>query len=131
MDPVTTSALVAVLMKVFDGATGEAGKEIWSSLTGLVKKTFGQASEPAEATEELEQHPGDQARIEVLAESLAAEAQRDPEFATDLRRWLADMRWDSSGDGDVTNMIGGSARIGGPVVQGRDFTGEITFGDRG
>jgi hypothetical protein len=131
MDPVTTSALVAVLMKVLDGATGEAGKETWTALTGLVKKTFGRRSEPAEATEELERHPADQPQIEALAESLTAESRRDPEFAVALRAWLADARRESSSDGDVTNVIGGSAQISGSAVQGRDFTGDITFGDRG
>jgi hypothetical protein len=130
MDPITASALVAVLTKVFDGATSEAGKEIWTALTRSVKKAFGRGSGPVEATEEVERHPGDQARIEALAESLAAEARRDPEFATDLRHWLTNARRDFNTDGDVTNMIGGSAQIGGPVVQGRDFTGDITFGNR-
>jgi hypothetical protein len=117
-------------MKVFDSAAGEAGKGLWTSLTGLVKKTFGRGSEPVEAFEELDRQPGDQARTMALAESLAAEAERDPEFAADLRRWLVEAQRNASGDGDVTNVIGGSARIGGPVVPGRDFTGDVTFGDR-
>ncbi|MCW2903080.1 MAG: hypothetical protein JWO67_5345 [Streptosporangiaceae bacterium] len=131
MDPITTSALVAVLMKVVDGASGEAGKETWAALTGLVKRTFGHRSEPAEATEELERHPGEEARLEALAESLATESRRDPDFAGALRDWLADAQRVSTGAGDVTNVIGGSARISGSVVQGRDFTGDITFGGRG
>jgi hypothetical protein len=130
MDPMT-SVLIAVFMKVFGGVTGEAGKDTWAALTGLVKKTFGRRSELAEATGELERDPGNQARLEALAESLVAEARRDPEFAVALRGWLAGARRTSSGDGDVTNVIGGSAQIGGPVVQGRDFTGDITFGDHG
>lgn len=130
VDPITTPALVAVLTKMFDGAGSEAGKEIWTSLSGLAKKVFGRGSESVEAIEDLERQPGDQARIEALAGSLVVQAERDPEFAADLRCWLADARQVASGDGDVTNVIGGSARIGGPVVQGRDFTGGITFGGR-
>ncbi|GAA2080847.1 hypothetical protein [Actinomadura alba] len=130
MDPITTSALVAVLTKVFDGASGEAGRATWSALTTLVRNAFGGRSEPAEATGELERQPGDPARIEAVAASLAAQARLDPEFADELRHWLEDAQRPSSAEGDTINVVGGSAEIGGNVVQARDISGGIGFGDR-
>jgi hypothetical protein len=41
MDPITTSALVAVLTKVFDGASGEAGRATWSSHRTPAKRHSG------------------------------------------------------------------------------------------
>ena len=61
-----------------------------------------------------------------LAGALTAAADLDPDFAADLRRWLADA---GQAGGDVTNIIGGSAKVSGNVVQARDIHGSITFGD--
>src|SRR3954470_3248556 len=44
----TTSALAAVLMKVLDGASGEAGTQVWTSLTTLARRAFGRGSRPAD-----------------------------------------------------------------------------------
>ena len=128
MDPLTAPALAAVLSKIFDGATAEVGKQAWTALTGLVRRTFGgrDRSRPMRAVAELERHPDDPAQITELAGALAAAADLDPDFAADLRQWLADA---GPAGGDVTNVIGGSAQIRGTVVQARDIHGSITLGD--
>lgn len=128
MDPVTAPALAAVLSKIFDGAVNEVGRQTWTTLTGLVRRTFGDRdrSRPMRAVAELEQQPADPARVEELAGALAAAAELDPDFAADLRQWLAEAGQPA---GDVTNVIGGSAKIRGTVVQARDIHGSITFGD--
>jgi hypothetical protein len=128
MDPLTAPALAAVLARIFDGAVSEVGRQTWTALTGLVRRTFGDRdrSRPMRAVAELERHPDDPAKITELAGALAAAADLDPDFAADLSQWLADA---GPTDGDVTNVIGGSAQIHGTVVQARDIHGSITFGD--
>ncbi|HEU5161437.1 MAG TPA: hypothetical protein VFU43_30885 [Streptosporangiaceae bacterium] len=128
MDPITTPVVAAILVKIFDDAAGKAGKQAWTALTGLVRRAFGgrDKSRPVQAVTELERHPGDPARVEELAGALAAAADLDPEFAADLRRWLADAEQVSGG---VTNIVGGSAQVHGNLVQARDIHGSITFGD--
>jgi hypothetical protein len=128
MDPITAPALAAVLSKIFDGAVAEVGRQTWTTLTGLVRRAFGdkERSRPMRAVAELERHPDDPARVDELAGALAAAADLDPDFAADLRQWLADA---GQPGGDVTNVIGGSAQVRGTVVQARDIHGSITFGD--
>jgi hypothetical protein len=130
MDPLTAPALAAVLAKIFDGAVNEVGRQTWTTLTDLVRRTFGgrDRSRPMRAVAELDLHPDDPARLEELAGALAAAAELDPDFAADLRQWLSDAGQPA---GDVTNVIGGSAKIRGTVVQARDIHGSITFGDPG
>lgn len=127
MDPITTSALAAVLLKVLDGASGEAGRQVWTKFTDTVQRAFGRRSEPAEATRELAANPGDEDRAEVLAGTLLAEAERDEELRAELGEWFAEARR-VTGEGDVTNVIGGNAQIHGNAIQARDISGDITFG---
>jgi hypothetical protein len=128
MDPITAPIIAAAVAKVFNGAAGEAGKQTWTALAGLVRSAFGgrDRSRPVLAVEELERHPGDPALVESLAGALADAADLDPDFAGDLRRWLADADRTS---GDVANIVAGSAQVYGNVVQARDIHGPITFGD--
>jgi hypothetical protein len=128
MDPITAPMVATALAKVCDGAAGEAGKQAWTALTGLVRRVFGgrDRSRPMMAVAELERHPGDPARVEELAGVLAAAADLDPDFAADLREWLTEAG--QAGDGG-TNIIAGSAQVHGDVVQARDIHGSITFGD--
>jgi hypothetical protein len=130
MDPLTAPALAAVLSKIFDGGTNEVGRQAWTALTGLVRRAFGDKdrSRPMRAVAELERHPDDQAKVEELAGALTAAADLDPDFAADLRQWLADA---APAGGNVSNIIGGSAEIRGTVVQARDIHGSITFHDPG
>src|SRR3954452_23286929 len=116
MDPITAPVVAAALAKVFDGAAGEAGKQAWTALADLVRRAFGgrDRSRPMRCIAEVEEHPGDPARVDELAGALTAAAALDPDFAADLRQWLAEA--DQTGDG-VTNIIGGSAEVHGNVIQ--------------
>src|SRR6266545_3090859 len=127
MDPITAPMVAAALAGIFEGASGEAGKQAWAALTGLVRHAFGgrERSRPMRAVAELERHPGDPGRVEELAGALAAAADLDPEFGADLREWLTDV---GTAGGDVTNIISGSAQVHGNVVQARDIYGSTTFG---
>src|SRR5690348_13938757 len=46
MDPVTTTALAAVLVKVLDGASGEAGRQLWSGFCTLARRTATRRTRP-------------------------------------------------------------------------------------
>lgn len=127
MDPITTPVLAMVLLKVLDGATGEAGRQLWTKFAGTVQRAFGRKSPQSEATRELEANPADSGRAEVLAGQVVAGAQEDPELRAELEEWFAQAR-QVTGQGDVTNTIGGNAQVSGNVVQARDIQGGISFG---
>ncbi|MDW6062120.1 hypothetical protein SAZ11_33970 [Streptomyces sp. FXJ1.4098] len=66
----------------------------------------------------------DSLRLVLLIQEPAAE---DPQFARAFQDWLS--RYGTiAGSGEVHNTISGGS-IHGPVIQGRDFHGSITFGD--
>ncbi|HEX6472472.1 MAG TPA: hypothetical protein VF069_25490 [Streptosporangiaceae bacterium] len=130
MDPITAPMVVGALTKVFSGTAEEVGRQAWTTLTGVVRRAFGgrERSRPMRAVAELDRHPGDPARMEALAAALVAAADLDPDFAADLRGWLADTGAVRAG-GAVTNVITGAATLHGPVIQARDIHGGITYGD--
>jgi tetratricopeptide (TPR) repeat protein len=67
-------------------------------------------------------------RLLPLAELLAWQAAHSPSFAETLRGWLVDTvasRSSSTTGHQVSNTIGTSARIVGPVIQARDITGSV------
>lgn len=129
MDPITASALTAVLLKVGEGATSEAGKQLWEKFSGLVGRAFGRTAPEVSAARELEAGNADQNQVEALAQVVAAQSERDPELADELREWIARVEQSASGGGNVTNTISGNAKIGGSVIQGRDFHGNINLGN--
>ncbi|MBO2446916.1 hypothetical protein J4573_07425 [Actinomadura barringtoniae] len=128
MDPITASALTAVLLKVGEGATGEAGKQLWEKFTGLVKTAFGRTAPEVSAAQELQTGNADQTQVESLAQAVVAMSERDPELAQGLRAWIAEAEQPAS-TGNVTNTISGNAKVTGSVIQGRDFHGNINLGN--
>lgn len=124
MDPISVSALVALLSKIFDGATGKAGEQAWDSLSSTVRRAFGRRSTSAEAVKRLGERPGDPEAIKALADALVAESERDRQAAAQLRHWVAGAHRTLDG-GSVTNVVSG--QVGGHVVQSRDIHGDITF----
>jgi hypothetical protein len=125
VDPVSVTLLAGAITAMATGAGGEAGKQAWTSLTTLVHRAFGRHSTLAA----LEAAPDDQGQATVLATVLTDHADKDRSFAAELRTWLDDARRILQLSEDhVTNIIGGSAQVHGPVFQGRDFTGPISFG---
>jgi hypothetical protein len=128
MDPITASALTAVLLKVGEGVTSEAGKQLWEKFTGVVKGAFGRTAPEVSAARELEAGNADRGQVEALAQVLAAQSERDPELAEDLRAWIAEVEQRSPNGGDVTNIISGNAKVRGNVLQTRDVHGNINLG---
>jgi hypothetical protein len=121
LDPLSVPAVIAVISTVLAATASEAGKGLWDSLTGLVRRSFGHDSAP---TRIIEGDP-DPGQIEELAHTLTARAASDPDFAEALRGWSSLVP-----TGNVTNHIGDDAYIEGDVVQARDIHGSITFGNR-
>lgn len=118
--------LVTAIGALAGGAAGEIGRQAWLSLVGLVKKAFGRESAATSELDRLAADPATPENAERLAELLLTYAHDNPSFAADLRAWVTAMTRDG-----VTNTVTGNAQIHGPVVQGRDFTGPITFGSPG
>ncbi len=129
VDPVSVTLLAGAITAMATGAGGEAGKQAWTSLTALVHKAFGRHSPPEATLTALEAAPDDQGQATTLATVLTDHADKNRSFAAELRTWLGDARRILQlSDDQVTNIIGGSAQVHGPVFQGRDFTGPISFG---
>jgi hypothetical protein len=129
VDPVSVTLLTGAITAMATGAGGEAGKQGWTSLTALVHKAFGRRSSPETMLTALEAAPKDQGQATALATVLTDHAEKDRTFAIELRAWLSEARRILHLDDDqITNIVGGGAQIRGPVFQGRDFTGPISFG---
>jgi hypothetical protein len=118
MDPSVIPTLAAVLSAIAGGAAGEVGKSAWSSLTGLVRRRFGDDAVAAIEGATPEETTG----------SLVERAQADPEFGEALTSWTAETARLVQVKHDVSNTISGDAKITGPVVQAGDIFGSITFG---
>ncbi|GAB3986648.1 hypothetical protein GCM10029978_102720 [Actinoallomurus acanthiterrae] len=121
MDPVSVSALVTLLSKIFDGTTGKVGEQLWDNLSSVVRRAFGRRSTSVEAAKRLGERPGDADSIRALAEALIADSARDPQGAVQVRHWVARAEHALAGDGAVGNTVTGD------VVRTRDFHGDITF----
>ncbi|MEH0574954.1 MULTISPECIES: hypothetical protein [Streptomyces] len=124
MDPVS----VGLLASLAGGAGGEVGRQVWTSLTALVRRPFrhGEDSAGGPATGEdelmrLQQTPGDGSRAHALSTALAVRAALDPDFATALTAWHEQAKLVRTGDGTVNNSISGGSYYA-PVIQGRDIS---------
>jgi hypothetical protein len=132
MDPLTVSAVAAVVNKFLGEAAAEAGKSAWSGLVRLVRSALPDRPAVAQAAEQLTPGTGsapDQAVVIDLSHELVSLARTDAGFDAALREWLDRARSLSvSVEGGVTtNVISGSATVHGNVVQARDV-GSISLG---
>ncbi|MFD5388771.1 hypothetical protein ACFWMG_28320 [Streptomyces sp. NPDC127074] len=129
MDPVTAGALVTAVNAAVSGAGGEAGRRALESFGTLVRRVLRRGEgEPAGEPEPVAIPYDDGERLRQLAELLAERARQDPEFGRDLASWMREHGEAAGEAGAVHNSIAGDARITGPVVQGRDFNGPVSFG---
>ncbi|MES4908084.1 MULTISPECIES: hypothetical protein [unclassified Streptomyces] len=149
MDPVTAGALIAAVNAVVSGAGGEAGRRALEALGALSRRVLRRSpSDPAaDPASDPSGAPGadpagdpagdggpvaipydDPEQLRRLAELLAEQARRDPELARDLAAWMSRYGTPAQEAGTVHNSVSGDARITGPVIQGRDFHGPISFG---
>ena len=133
VDPVTVGA---VLLAVVTGVSEALGGQLWAGVVSLVRRPFRSKQEsdaaPAVASGEaemlaLQQSRGDRQKAVALAEVLLARAEADAGFDRALKDWWAQAEPVREKVGNVTNTISGGSQYG-PVLQGRDFTGPITFG---
>ncbi|MEV0399796.1 hypothetical protein [Actinoallomurus sp. NPDC050550] len=125
MDPVSVSALVTLLSKIFDGTTGKVGEQLWDNLTSVVRRAFGRRSTSVEAAKRLGERPGDADSIRSLAEALVADSARDPQGAVQVRHWVARAERELVDAGSISSTIPGDVHRN--VVQARDIHGDITF----
>ncbi|OAH14636.1 hypothetical protein [Streptomyces jeddahensis] len=130
MDVASAGALATAISAAAASSLGtEAGRRSWESLLALWHRagTSRQRSEidrPEPQDIDLPD-PQDNDQVRALIGRVIEEGERDPAFAAELADWA---RQYGFADGSVQNTVSGNARIDGPVIQGRDFSGPITFG---
>ncbi|MDQ0595685.1 hypothetical protein QF037_000030 [Streptomyces canus] len=127
MDPISAALLVAIAT----GAAGEAGKQLWGGLAGLVRRRpAGETAELNAASSNpgeselalLAQSPDDVDLARALSEALTHRAEHDEAFRAGLMQWHQQAQALRTGDGETKNTISGGNQSG-PVLQGRDFSG--------
>lgn len=141
MDPLTAGALIAAVNAVVSGAGGEAGRRALEGLSALSRRVLRRgggdpaadpgadpAGAPAGDGEPVTIPYDDPEQLRRLAELLVERARQDPELSRDLAAWMSRYGTPSGEAGAVHNSISGDSRITGPVIQGRDFHGPISFG---
>ncbi|MEU0806359.1 hypothetical protein [Streptomyces sp. NPDC005970] len=141
MDPLTAGALIAAVNAVVSGAGGEAGRRALEGLSALSRRVLRRGAadpgadpagdpgaDPAGDGEPVTIPYDDPEQLRRLAELLVERARQDPELSRDLAAWMSRYGTPSGEAGAVHNSVLGDARITGPVIQGRDFHGPISFG---
>lgn len=114
MDPLILSTLTATITALASGTAGEAGKQAWAALTGLVRTKSSRESTALALAAEVEREP-DELRAETLVRALLA---ADPAAEEWLQAWLQQAQPLVQAAPEVQNTIGGDARIQGDVFQG-------------
>ena len=132
MDPVSVGLLAALA----NGSGGEIGRQAWATLSALVRRPFRRGRQDTQGAPvvssgeaelvELERAPADSGRAQALSTALAVRVGVDADFRTNLEQWHEQARLVRTGDGEVHNEISGGTFNGGPIQQGRDFSG-ISF----
>ncbi|MFJ2833664.1 hypothetical protein ACIPC1_40020 [Streptomyces sp. NPDC087263] len=130
MDPISVGLLAALA----GGFGGEAGRQVWASLSNLVHRpvrraeathgTLAVSSGEPELTA-LAQAPDEAERAHALSTAMAVRAAADPDFAAALDHWVEQARGVDTNKKEVRNEISGGTQYG-PVLQGRDFS-QLTF----
>ncbi|MGH3908327.1 MAG: hypothetical protein ACRDTE_29705 [Pseudonocardiaceae bacterium] len=127
LDPISITALTTAITAAARGAAGEAGKQTWNTLTNLVRKAFGLHSPPGTDLTALRSTPDNEHRAVELATALTTRAREQQAFADALIDWLTTVQRDLDlSEGKITNTVSGD--VHGSILQGRDFSGPITFG---
>lgn len=123
MDPSVIPTLAVIVSAIIGGAAGEAGKHAWTSLATLVSRRFDNEAHAAAALEQFDtQSP------EEIVKVLVDHANSDADFEMELAKWTNDTICLIQHRRDVSNTIGGDARISGPVIQAGNVLGSINFG---
>jgi Tfp pilus assembly protein PilV len=117
MDAAVATVVLSSVNAAMNSASQEAGKQTWQSLVALVRRA---RREPDAVVEPV--------HADSLTATLIEAAGRDPQFAADLCNWIESIARLAGSNDTVNNTVSNGARITGNVVQGRDFSGPITFG---
>ncbi|MCC3654640.1 hypothetical protein LIX60_24870 [Streptomyces sp. S07_1.15] len=134
METVSAVALMSVMTAAGAQVGSEAARQALEQLSSLVRRAFHRERElpgaPPDSVPDLTgAGPEDFRRY---AEILVSRAEEDGELAALLAAWVQHHRTalgvPEADAGPSGNTVSGNARIGGPLVQGRDFHGGITFG---
>jgi hypothetical protein len=126
MDTASAGAIAAAVSAAASSAGTEAGRHAWESLLALCRRIgTGRAGDEVALPDDA----GDEEQVRTLTTRVIEESERDEAFAADLEAWAGrhgfTVRIDS---GSVHNTVSGDARVSGPLIQGRDFSGPINFG---
>jgi hypothetical protein len=122
VDPVSAASLASVIGGLLGGAGEAAGSTAIAGLGRVLRKAT-QRKPSSPEIERMISRP-ELADSERIADYLAAAASSDPEFNEELKLWISQtqIQLDRS---QTINEVSGSS---GPVVQGRDSNGPVTFG---
>lgn len=124
MDAASASAIAAAVSGAASSVGTEAGRHAWESLLALCRRVGGRQPEDAIV---LPDDAGDEEQVRILTTRVIEEGERDETFAAGLESWAAQHGFPLRIDGGaVHNSVSGD--VSGPVIQGRDFSGPITFG---
>lgn len=127
MDSASADAIAAAISGAAGSVGTEAGRHAWESLLALCRRIGGRRGGDEVALPGPD--PGDEEQVRVLTARVIEESERDEDFAAALHTWAERHGFPlGTGSGDVHNTVSGDARISGPVIQGRDFSGPISFG---
>lgn len=131
-DSFSGTLVAATITAIANGAAGEAGKQAWTSLTGLIRKALGRNPPLKTELQAIQKVPHDEYGIAEFVATLAALARDDQEFSANLAFWLTrtqhDLNLDFSKDKNVNTITGNdlSAQAGN-VVQARSIYGGLHF----
>jgi hypothetical protein len=134
MEPIS----LGLLMALVGGASGEMGKQAWTSLTELVRRPFHRSAtvghpgdldttKTGEAELTALEHAPDNAVIaEALSQALAQRAAHDPDFRAGLQAWHDHAHLVSIANQNTdAHVVVRDATFNAPTVLGRDFSGPI------
>ncbi|MER7009569.1 hypothetical protein ABT297_41890 [Dactylosporangium sp. NPDC000555] len=107
----------------------EGAKSAITALVTVVRRRFERRPDAQAALDAAEDDPSDPGRIQALSTALRTAAAADPDFAEALRvAWREVSAHVEVPDPGNVNHITGA--ITGNVVQARDISGGVTFGQR-
>jgi hypothetical protein len=111
-------------------ALTQASRDAFAGLISLLRRRFAGHPSSEQALELAQQDPTSAVRVEALVNALMQAQATNPDFEAELRHAWLELRAHLNADQDaVVNSVSGT--IGGNVVQARDVTGGISFGDTG
>jgi hypothetical protein len=124
MNVISAEALTAAVATAASGAATEAGRQAWESLLTLWRRVRGtRAIDPA-------QDPSDTEQVKALTGEVIQESQHNPAFAGQLTQWAQQFGLSVENDHSTTrNTIADNAHVNGPLIQARDISGPLSFGN--